>query len=60
MLGLAKRGISVRVARTGVEAAVLVCGVVMGGSVGLGTVAFTLGIGPLVQYFLPRLRLHPA
>jgi uncharacterized membrane protein YczE len=60
MLGLAKRGISVRVARTGVEAAVLVCGVVMGGSVGLGTVAFTLGIGPLVQFFLPRLQLHPA
>lgn len=58
MLGLAKRGMSVRVARTGVEAAVLVAGLVLGGTVGIGTVAFTFGIGPLVQYFLPRLRLR--
>ena len=58
MLGLSKRGISVRVARTGVEAAVLVFGVLLGGSVGVGTVAFTLGIGPLVQHFLPRLRMR--
>ena len=58
MLGLSKRGISVRVARTGVELTVLVAGYLMGGSVGLGTVAFTFGIGPLVQVLLPRLRLR--
>ena len=58
MLGLAKRGISVRIARTGVEAVVLVAGLLLGGSIGIGTVAFTFGIGPLVQVFLPRLRMR--
>jgi uncharacterized membrane protein YczE len=58
MLALSKRGISLRVARTGLELVVLVAGLVLGGTVGIGTVAFTFGIGPLVQVFLPRLRLH--
>ena len=30
----------------------------LGGSIGIGTVAFTFGIGPLVQVFLPRLRMR--
>ncbi len=58
MLGLAQRGISIRVARTGIELTVLAVGLALGGSVGLGTVVFTFGIGPLVQVFLPRLRLR--
>lgn len=58
MLGLSKRGISIRIARTGVELTALVVGLVLGGSIGIGTVAFTFGIGPLVQFFLPRLRLR--
>ncbi|MFM7687685.1 MAG: YczE/YyaS/YitT family protein [Actinomycetota bacterium] len=58
MLGLSKRGISVRVARTGVEVAALVIGLLLGGTVGVGTLAFTCGIGPLVQVFLPRLRIR--
>lgn len=58
MLGLAKRGISVRIARTAIELTVLVGGFALGGSIGLGTVAFTFGIGPLVQLLLPRLRLR--
>ena len=58
MLGLSKRGISVRVARTGIEVAVLIVGLLMGGTIGVGTVAFTFGIGPLVQFFLPRMRLR--
>ncbi len=58
MLGLAKRGISVRIARTAIELTVLVAGIALGGAIGIGTVAFTFGIGPLVQYFLPRLRLR--
>ena len=53
MLGLAARGVSVRVARTAVEIVVTVLGVLLGGTVGIGTVAFALGIGPLVQFFLP-------
>lgn len=58
MLGLSKRGISVGVARTGIEVSVLIIGILMGGTIGIGTVAFTFGIGPLVQFFLPRLRLR--
>ena len=58
MLGLSKRGISIGVARTGIEVTVLIVGVLMGGTIGVGTVAFTFGIGPLVQFFLPRLRLR--
>jgi uncharacterized membrane protein YczE len=57
MLGLSKRGISLRFARTAIEVTVLLAGLLLGGSIGLGTVAFTFGIGPLVQIFLPRLRL---
>jgi len=58
MLALSRRKISVAVARTGLELVVLVAGLAMGGSIGIGTVAFTFGIGPLVQVFLPRLRLR--
>ncbi len=57
MLGISKHGISVRVARTAIELAVLAAGIALGGTIGIGTVAFTFGIGPLVQLFLPRMRL---
>lgn len=59
MLGLATRGVSVRMARTGVEATTLVAGLLLGGTVGLGTVVFMLGIGPLVQLLLPRFDIRP-
>jgi uncharacterized membrane protein YczE len=59
MIGLGQRGLSVRLARTAIEISVLVVGVLLGGVVGIGTVAFTFGIGPLVQVFLPRLALPP-
>lgn len=58
MLGLGQRGISIRVARTAIEVSVLIAGVALGGKIGLGTIAFTFGIGPLVQFFLPRLRVR--
>jgi uncharacterized membrane protein YczE len=54
MLGLSERGISIRLARTVIELTVLVTGIVLGGPIGLGTVAFALGIGPIVQMLLPR------
>ena len=57
MLGLAEHGVSVRLARTMVEAVVLAAGLLLGGSAGIGTVVFTLGIGPTVQFFMPRLRI---
>lgn len=64
MTGLSKhdiagRAISIRFARTFVELVVMVVGVLLGGAIGLGTVVFMLGIGPLVQIFLPRLAMAP-
>lgn len=58
MLGISKHGISVRVARTAIELAVLAAGIALGGTVGVGTVAFTFGIGPLVHVCLPRMRMR--
>jgi len=57
MTGLAARGIPLRVARTGIEITVLFVGWFLGGQVGVGTVAFAVLIGPLVQALLPRLAM---
>ena len=40
----------------------LVSGGLLGGPVGLGTIVYAVSIGPLVQFFLPRLTvdLEPA
>ncbi|MBO1418167.1 YitT family protein [Streptomyces sp. FH025] len=54
MTGLHRRtGRSLRLIRTGIEVAVLAAGILLGGTVGVGTVAYALAIGPLVQFFLP-------
>lgn len=58
MTGIARRGPSLRLARTGVEGTALVLGWVLGGTVGVGTVLFSVSIGPLVQFFLPRLQIE--
>ena len=57
MTGLARRGISIRTARTAVELTALTFGVMLGGAIGIGTAMFALAIGPLVQLFLPRLTM---
>ena len=55
MTGLvARTGRSVRLVRTTLEASVLLVGFLLGGTVGAGTVLFAIAIGPLVQFFLPR------
>jgi uncharacterized membrane protein YczE len=53
MTGLAARGHSIRVVRTGIELAVLVTGWLLGGTVGVGTVLYALSIGPLAHIFIP-------
>ncbi|QIS12325.1 YczE/YyaS/YitT family protein [Nocardia arthritidis] len=54
MTGLVRRtGRSVRVVRTGIEVTVLVTGWLLGGSVGIGTLVYAFGIGPLIQLFIP-------
>ncbi len=59
MIGLAARGISVRVTRTVIEVVVMAAGIVLGGHIGIGTLAFVVGIGPLLHSLLPRLTLRP-
>lgn len=52
--GIVRRsGLSVRVVRTALETTVLATGFALGGTVGVGTVLYALGIGPIVQGFLP-------
>jgi uncharacterized membrane protein YczE len=53
MTGIARRGHPIRVVRTSLELAVLIVGIALGGSFGVGTIAYALGIGPLVHIFLP-------
>lgn len=57
MVGLAARGYSVRVTRTVLEAAVMAAGVALGGHIGIGTLAFMLGIGPMIHVLIPMLDL---
>ena len=59
MTGLARRGLSIRVARTGIEVFVLVVGIALGGSIGIGTAVFAVAIGPLVHVFLPMFTMRP-
>ena len=61
MTGLARRtGASLRLLRTGIEVVVLAVGFLLGGTVGVGTVLYALGIGPLVQFFLPKVAVRLA
>jgi uncharacterized membrane protein YczE len=53
MTGLAARGHSIRVVRTGLEVTVLVTGWLLGGKVGIGTAVYALSIGPLAHVFIP-------
>lgn len=58
MTGLAARGHSIRVVRTSIEVTVLVSGWLLGGTVGLGTVVYALGIGPIAHMSIPRLAIR--
>lgn len=60
MTGLARRtGWSVRLIRTLIEGGALVAGFALGGTLGLGTLAYALAIGPLIQRMLAWFD-HPA
>ena len=50
MTAISRRtGLSLRVVRTGIEISALTVGAILGGTVGIGTLAFALLIGPAVQ-----------
>jgi len=53
MTGLTRRtGWPLRRVRTLIELSALAVGVLLGGTVGVGTVVFAFGVGPLTQWFL--------
>ena len=54
MTGLHRRtGISLRLVRTAIEGTVVLLGLLLGGTLGIGTVVYALTIGPLAQLMLP-------
>jgi uncharacterized membrane protein YczE len=56
MTGLHRRtGLRIWIVRTGIEVTVLAIGWVLGGQVGIGTLAFALLIGPMINLTLPVL-----
>ena len=60
MTGLVRRtGRSVRLVRTALEGSVLVVGWLLGGTVGIGTVAYALAIGPIAHALLPVFSVRP-
>ena len=60
MTGLARRGLRVGPVRSGIELSALAVGFLLGGTVGIGTLVFALGVGPNVAWWLPRLTVEPA
>jgi uncharacterized membrane protein YczE len=56
MTGLVRQtGWPVWLVRTLIEGGVLLVGFLLGGPVGVGTVLFAFGVGPLIGWFLPRI-----
>lgn len=60
MTGITRRtGYPLGIVRGVLEIGILIIGWLLGGTVGVGTLVFAFGIGPLVQFFLNRLQLIP-
>lgn len=60
MTGLvARTGLSVRSIRTSIEITVLAVGWLLGGTVGLGTLVYAFGIGPLIQLMMRFGSIYP-
>lgn len=56
MTSLSRRtGLSLRLVRTVIEGSALIVGWFLGGQVGIGTVAYALFVGPVLQFFLQKL-----
>jgi uncharacterized membrane protein YczE len=62
MTGLVSRfpRLSIRLVRTGIELLVLGIGFLLGGTVGIGTIAYALAIGPLAHLFIPVFTVRTA
>jgi uncharacterized membrane protein YczE len=61
MTGINKKyGVRIWIVWTSIEVVVLVIGWILGGNVGIGTLAFALLVGPLVHIAMPILRVPEA
>jgi uncharacterized membrane protein YczE len=56
-VAIAARGASLRLVRTSIEVTVLIAGWLLGGTVGIGTLAYALLIGPITHVTIPAFRL---
>ena len=56
----AARGVRIGIVRGALEVAVTVVGFALGGTVGIGTLAFAFGIGPAVELSFWLLEREPA
>jgi uncharacterized membrane protein YczE len=59
VVGARRSGLRIGIVRSGLELAALGAGVALGGTVGIGTVAFALGIGPAVEIWCWLLAQSP-
>lgn len=59
MTALHRRGVPIWLGRTCIEGTVFVVGIVLGGTIGAGTVWYLVSIGPMVQLALRRLAMGP-
>jgi len=57
MTAFNRRGIPIWKARTAIEGSCVITGLLLGGTVGWGTVWFLVSVGPSVQFFLKRLEV---
>lgn len=54
MTGLHRRtGLSLRLVRTALEVGVVAVGLLLGGTLGVGTIAYAVTIGPIAQWMMP-------
>jgi uncharacterized membrane protein YczE len=59
MFALGGKGISLRVARWGIEAAAVCSGVLLGGTAGVATILIALSAGPVLVRLIPRVDTLP-
>ncbi|MEM9035270.1 MAG: hypothetical protein AAGA99_16495 [Actinomycetota bacterium] len=57
MTGFARRGPAIWKVRTAIELVVLVSGIALGGTVGVGTIWFAVSIGPFIQLTMPHVTI---
>ena len=58
MTAFNRRGLAIWKARTLIEGSCMLIGLLLGGTIGWGTVWFLLSVGPSVQFFLQRLEIN--